>query len=171
MMLHRSPTGEVHLRAMVEHDIDVVVGLARGAELPHASRASLEREFTLPFSCRQVAECHGRVIGYSIHWSLGDEADLHALAVVPDSRRQGVGRALLRGVLAAVGAGSCTLEVAEDNHAARALYEECAFYLQGRRPDYYGAGRSCLLLRHEAARSAGEVVTSVGDKGFGIAGS
>ncbi len=169
-MLWRAPTTAVCLRPMVEHDIDVVVGLALAADLPNANRTSLEREFTLSFSCRQVAEREGRLIGYSIHWDLGDEAELHALAVAPEARRQGVGRALLRGVLLRAGAGPCILEVAEDNHAARALYEECAFYPQGRRQDYYGPGRSCLLMRHEAAPSAGDVAASIGGKGFGIAG-
>ena len=56
--------------------------------------------------------------------------NIHDLAVVPEFRRQGVGRALLDAVEAhAIGCGCCklTLEVQDDNHPARGLYERFGF--------------------------------------------
>lgn len=56
--------------------------------------------------------------------------NVHDLAVVPEHRGKGVGRALLEGVEArALEHGCCrlTLEVQEDNDPARALYERFGF--------------------------------------------
>lgn len=51
--------------------------------------------------------------------------NVHDIAVLPDWRGQGIGRALLRAIAAearALGCCKLTLEVREDNPAARALY-------------------------------------------------
>jgi ribosomal protein S18 acetylase RimI-like enzyme len=56
--------------------------------------------------------------------------NIHDLAVVPEWRGRGVGRALLEAAEErAVRRGCCklTLEVRDDNHGARALYERCGF--------------------------------------------
>lgn len=56
--------------------------------------------------------------------------NVHDLAVVPDHRGKGVGRALLEAVEArALDHGCCrlTLEVQEDNDPARTLYERAGF--------------------------------------------
>jgi GNAT superfamily N-acetyltransferase len=56
--------------------------------------------------------------------------NIHDLAIVPEWRGKGVGRALLDAVEAAArGRGCCkiTLEVQDDNIRARALYARCGF--------------------------------------------
>lgn len=71
-----------------------------------------------------------------------DEAEVLALAVRPTARRRGLGAALTRAAAAAVGsmgAQRLFLEVAEDNVAARNLYESLGFATIGRRPGYYAA--------------------------------
>jgi ribosomal-protein-alanine N-acetyltransferase len=78
-----------------------------------------------------------------------DEAEILTLAVRPESRRRGAGRALLAAALeaaAAAGAARMLLEVAEDNAAARALYAAAGFGPVGRRPRYYPDGRDALVL-------------------------
>jgi ribosomal-protein-alanine N-acetyltransferase len=71
---------------------------------------------------------------------VADEAELLTIAVDPDRRRQGIGRALI-GALAAEArarqAGRLFLEVAADNPAAIALYRQAGFAATGRRPGYY----------------------------------
>lgn len=72
------------------------------------------------------------------------EAEILTLAVSPDARGKGLGRAL---VIAAashaqvVGAAEMFLEVAISNSAARALYDGLGFTQAGRRKGYYTAGR------------------------------
>jgi len=80
------------------------------------------------------------LLGYVVALVLGPEAEIADLAVAPESRRLGIGRALLERVLAELGeAGARTvyLEVRESNQAARALYEANGFGSAGRRRGYY----------------------------------
>ena len=79
-----------------------------------------------------------------------DEAEILTLAVLPEQRRQGVGRALLAEaviVAAAHGAVAMFLEVALRNTAARGLYGAMGFTLVGQRRRYYADGDDALVLR------------------------
>lgn len=81
-----------------------------------------------------------------------DEAEILTLAVRPEARRAGLGGRLTgRGAVAAAQAGASRLflEVAEDNVAARALYDRAGFRPLGRRKAYYAApdgGRTDALV-------------------------
>lgn len=82
-----------------------------------------------------------------------DEAEVLTLAVRPASRRAGLGARLMRaaaGRSATLGARRLFLEVAEDNLAARHLYDRLGFQSTGRRPRYYarqgGPSVDALLL-------------------------
>ena len=81
------------------------------------------------------------------------EAELLTIAVHPDQRRAGLGRALVEAFLTeavARGGESAFLEVAEGNTAARALYAACGFAPAGRRRSYYhrpdGTSEDALIL-------------------------
>ncbi len=79
-----------------------------------------------------------------------DEAEILSVAVMPEARRSGVGRALLAAAMdeaRACGAASMFLEVAEANTAARALYAGAGFAPVGTRPNYYPGGAAALVLR------------------------
>ena len=67
------------------------------------------------------------------------EAEVHTIGVDPAYQGPGIGRALLRGLLAAVAPLRATvyLEVRTDNDAARALYESEGFTVVGLRRRYY----------------------------------
>lgn len=71
-----------------------------------------------------------------------DEAEILTLAVRPTARRAGLGGRLVgQGAVRAAQAGAVRLflEVAEDNVAARTLYERAGFAQIGRRKAYYAA--------------------------------
>lgn len=83
-----------------------------------------------------------------------DEAEILTLATHPDHRREGRARTALAAFHAtahAAGATTAFLEVAEDNAAARALYEAAGYVHAGRRPGYYPrpgqAPAAALILR------------------------
>lgn len=94
--------------------------------------------------------------GMALARAVADEAELLTIAVHPEARRLGVGRALLTAVLAEAvrrGAETVFLEVAETNAPARALYAALAFAPLGRRPGYYVAADALVLRRAMAAGS------------------
>lgn len=83
-----------------------------------------------------------------------DEAELLTIAVHPNARRRGTGRALLDAAIAGAreaGAIVLLLEVGEDNPAARALYDSTGFSTVGRRTAYYqrkdNARADALVMR------------------------
>jgi [ribosomal protein S18]-alanine N-acetyltransferase len=67
------------------------------------------------------------------------EAEIHTIGVDPAFQGRGIGRALLRGLLAVADAARATvfLEVRTDNDAARGLYESEGFAVVGLRQHYY----------------------------------
>jgi ribosomal protein S18 acetylase RimI-like enzyme len=81
-----------------------------------------------------LAQHDGRPAGYLAARKLGRGVAIEELAVLPGARRLGIGRAL---VLRAVqGAAGAVLSVAEDNGAARGLYESLGFTVSARRLVY-----------------------------------
>jgi GNAT superfamily N-acetyltransferase len=73
-----------------------------------------------------IAECDGRVVGFSYHQLLGDSAYVRNLVVDPSTRRGGVGRALMERIRAqasAQGRRRWELNVMADNLPAIGLYQ------------------------------------------------
>ena len=102
-------------------------------------------EVSFPESYYLVARPHGsdQVVGYGgLRAALHDaeQGDIQTLAVEPTRRRGGLGRTLLRALLAeayARGVLDVFLEVRADNEAARALYESEGFEIINLRAGYY----------------------------------
>ena len=92
-------------------------------------------------------------VGFVLARDLGGECEILSLGVIPESRRQRVGRALMQVVFDEAegrGGASIVLEVADDNAPARQLYAGLGFVAVGRRPRYYSrvAGPAdALILR------------------------
>jgi GNAT superfamily N-acetyltransferase len=75
-----------------------------------------------------VAEENGEPIGFAAGLPRGDRiAELTELYVLPDSRRSGVATALVRAVLAALGADFVRVAVGVDNDPARKFYRALGF--------------------------------------------
>jgi ribosomal-protein-alanine N-acetyltransferase len=89
-----------------------------------------------------VGEREGRIVAFGVLMLAPGEAQVLNVSVVPDQRRSGLGRELLRRLLAvarAGGAEQCFLEVRVSNTAAIALYESEGFRPVARREGYYPA--------------------------------
>lgn len=80
------------------------------------------------------------LLGFALSRIVGDEAEILTIAVSPEARGHGAGRALLTHHLerlARHGARTVFLEVDEGNKPALALYRRARFSEIGRRPGYY----------------------------------
>lgn len=98
--------------------------------------------------------------GFALGRSVAGEAELLTLAVDPDHRRRGTGRALLSAFdkqAMARGADRAFLEVAARNHAAIALYTVHGYIESGRRKAYYrhpgGVPDDAILMDRRLARN------------------
>jgi ribosomal-protein-alanine N-acetyltransferase len=136
----------IHIRRMALEDIPVVADLDR-------------RSFSLPWSARAFAHevtdnDHARcwvaevkegdrspvLAGIAVVWLIVDEAHIATIAVEPQMRGQGIGRAMMETLLAdarSQGMLSVTLEVRRSNLAARSLYQRFGFEEVGVRIRYY----------------------------------
>ncbi|HEX8079548.1 MAG TPA: GNAT family N-acetyltransferase [Jatrophihabitans sp.] len=98
--------------------------------------------------------------------TIGETSQILTLAVLPPARRTGVGRLLVRALIAEARrrrAGEVLLEVREDNEPAQRLYATEGFTVLGRRRGYYEQGRvDAITMRYEIERPAPEVT---GDEG------
>ncbi|MGW0231087.1 ribosomal protein S18-alanine N-acetyltransferase [Actinopolymorpha singaporensis] len=90
------------------------------------------------------------VAGYASLLAVAATADVQRIAVRPDRRREGIGRALLDALLAKArerGCAEALLEVRHDNAAALAMYEATGFEQIARRRGYYHGVADALVLR------------------------
>lgn len=104
---------------------------------PHARAWSADEIAAL---CRPPGFSVTRTTGFALGRAIAGEAELITVAVAPDARRQGTGRALLAGFEAEARARDAEiafLEVAADNAAALALYRAAGWDETGRRSGYY----------------------------------
>lgn len=105
------------------------------------SRQSFYYEVTEnDFAFYLVAIHEGRVIAYAGIWLVLDEAHITNVAVHPEYRGCGVGRAIMLKIIgsaALLGAVRMTLEVRPSNYVAIGLYESLGFERRGIRKGYY----------------------------------
>ena len=80
------------------------------------------------------------IVGYIGIWTLLDECQINKIAVIPEKRKIGIGKAILNHVLEFtrdIGVKNWYLEVRESNKAAQALYRSAGFSSVGTRKNYY----------------------------------
>lgn len=103
-----------------------------------------------------VAEIEGKVVGYAGLWAILDEGHITNVAVSPDYRRKGIGRAIVGTLVEAAeenGLTSFTLEVRESNLPAQELYTEFGFEPAGLRKGYYlDNGENAVIMWRKPQR-------------------
>ena len=96
-----------------------------------------------------------KIIGFAVSRMGADEAEILSIAIDAGHRGKGFSRNLLLthlGHLAGYGVRSIFLEVEENNHPARRLYQWAGFAVVGRRERYYqqdGEQLNALLMRRD----------------------
>ena len=90
----------------------------------------------------------GNAVGMVMTRAQFEQAEILTIAVMPNTRKQGIARALMveaEKTLAAGGVKKIFLEVAENNEAATALYRKLGFTETSRRKGYYRQEDSSLV--------------------------
>lgn len=158
-------TGEITLRPMTVADLDAILPAERqlfGAEA--WSRSSYLDELSDTDTRYYLVAVAGdsvsagvtpteEVLGDAGLLTVGETAEVLTIGVLPAAQRRGVGRTLLRALLAEARRRSATevlLEVRIDNEPARTLYETEGFTVLGVRRGYYDRGRvDAVTMRYE----------------------
>jgi ribosomal-protein-alanine N-acetyltransferase len=132
-------------RASVD-DLDAVMAIETSVFVTDAwSREGMAHELASSDGWYLVATPDGddtRVVGYSGLMVLpgAPDADVQTIAVLPEARRSGLGRALMGQMIAEArrrGVREVFLEVRADNPGAQSLYESLGFEAIAVRPRYY----------------------------------
>lgn len=128
------------IRTMSERDSSAVWELEKKCFSVPWSEESIRAMFSEKGYWNLTARDDGSLVGYIGMKAVLDEADITNVAVDPDRRRQGIGKMLLRELLAKagdMGIRRIFLEVRVSNTAARALYEQAGFRTVDVRKNYY----------------------------------
>ncbi len=132
-------------------DLPEILAIERASFNNPWGEESFAGELSNPLSSTIIAKspCNSIVYGYICCKVIPPEAELLRVAVKPDGRRRGAGRALfdeIFRILRLQQVATLHLEVSETNRAALVLYEKSGFLLNGRRPGYYDHGTTAALL-------------------------
>ena len=134
-------TKRYSIREMGKTDIPAILGIERRSFPTPWTEWMFESHLKFTgVSVNLVLEAEKGIRGYAIAWMAQDEIHLLSIAVGPDDRRLGYGRALLEEVIRRGGewGGSLVvLEVREGNEPARNFYENMGFRVIGKRRKYY----------------------------------
>lgn len=100
-----------------------------------------------------TARIGGTLAGYGFMLTVADEATLANIAVLPEFRKRGVGRAMalrLLGTCRERGAAVCFLEVRRSNAAARRLYASLGFdEISVRKGYYHDPTEDAVIMKKE----------------------
>ena len=152
MSVHQEPV-RLALRTMRRDDLVAVLEIERRSFAQPWSPGFFEKELATPFARLMVAveESGPRplVVGYSCRWRVTDEVHLLNVAIHPERRGLGYGRALVEGVVAEARearARAVFLEVRAGNVVARRLYRLLGFHDLGIRRGYYCPGQDAIVM-------------------------
>lgn len=137
------------IRRMEERDLDQTAELEKQIFSVPWSREGFARALEQKGTIYLAAVRRERVLGYCGLWGVLDEGEITNVAVSPEARNAGIGRALLKELIRQAeteGLRKLFLEVRESNEAARRLYERCGFRTDGRRKNFYDRPKEDAVL-------------------------
>jgi ribosomal-protein-alanine N-acetyltransferase len=140
----------VEIRAAVLADLPAILDIERASFSIPWTQSAIEPELRADGRhFPMVAVEDETVVAFALAWSVADEMHLVNFAVDPPRRREGVGRRLLRELVALArerGLRMLTLEVRDGNEAARELYRREGFVEVALRPGYYPDTREDAVI-------------------------
>lgn len=149
----------VAIEPMTEADLEAVldIDVAAFREPREVREKSLREELARSWARIFVARTDGgRAVGYLLYWHVVDEGHVINVAVAPQERRHGIGRALVAHLLDHAkdsGIVKLLLEVRASNVAAIGLYANAGFTKFNVRERYYGDGEDAVeMMRYTDTR-------------------
>ncbi|MGF3055953.1 ribosomal protein S18-alanine N-acetyltransferase [Microbacterium sp. YY-01] len=142
------------IRTATPHDLDGIMVLEQRCFIDDAwQRDTMHAELASPHNHYIVDDIDGTICGYAGLRALAGarDSDIQTIALDPDMRGTGRGRAMLRHLLREAiqrGAHETFLDVRADNTPAISLYTSEGFTEIGRRPRYYRPdGTDAIVMR------------------------
>ena len=130
----------IHLREMTQDDIEGVLKIERECFSTPWSLEAFKMELKNDIALYVVARDEDKVLGYGGLWNIIDEGHITNIAVSEEFRDKGIGSQILSKLIEICkkkNACSMTLEVRQNNEAAKHLYKKYGFEEAGIRPKYY----------------------------------
>ncbi len=125
---------------MNQTDLDDVLAIESASFPAPWTRAMFLEEMSNRNAHLAVFKHEGRLTGYLCFWAVLDEAHVLNIAVHPEMRAQGYGKAIMghmESMCRGLGLKRIILEVGRRNIPARNLYRKCGFSSIGFRKKYY----------------------------------
>lgn len=117
----------------------------------------LEALLASPRAAVLLAESGGAAVGYAAGEVEGPRGHVVSIAVLPEWRGKGIGRALLLELereMAKMGAEEAVLEVSVENERALRLYRGAGYEVVAVLPGYYGSSDAYLMVKRLGPRSS-----------------
>lgn len=141
---------DVIFRDMRAADVERIAELEKICFRSPWSESAIRGELRNKLAHYQVAVHENQVIAYAGMWVFLGEAHITNVAVAPEHRQKGLGRALMLHMMKTAQqhkANAMTLEVRESNIAAQTLYFHLGFEKAGVRKAYYSdTGEAAWIL-------------------------
>lgn len=137
------------IEKMTVFHIDDIARLEKACFSSPWSEEGLKSELNNNFARFFVALLDGKIVGYIGSHNVLGEVYITNVAVFPNFRRNGVGKALVEHLINQMkkeNAEFVTLEVRESNSTAISLYEKSGFQKVGKRKDFYEKPREDGVL-------------------------
>lgn len=128
------------VRKMTEKDLDQVMSIEKASFTMPWSRESYSNELSNEYATYLVCDVAGKTAGYGGIWAVYEEAHITNVAVDPNLRMSGLGRALMQELENMVRwkrAERILLEVRPSNTAALTMYRSLGYIPTGLRKAYY----------------------------------
>ncbi len=137
------------IRTMEERDLEGILEVENKSFRTPWSKTMFEDELYNLNAHYLVVENMGKIVGYIGFWKIIDEGHITNIAVHPDFRKLGYGKALISALIKKakdMEIIAITLEVRRSNHVAISLYESFGFVSSGVRKQYYSDNNEDAII-------------------------
>lgn len=146
--------GAVRLRVARATDLDELLALEQHFDGDRMSRRAFRHLLVSAAATIWLAQAHGQTLGALVLFTQRNRrrARIYSVVVSPAARGQGLGKRLVQRAereARRLGYVGVSLEVRQDNRAARALYAALGYVVHAELPAYYDDGAAGLRLRRD----------------------